>query len=154
PSRDLAHQERGGLSQGAGFGSPGLDHLAYSFPAACSILTRAPFCGEITSAAYLLAAREPPFVRPRKTDRGIVALPDPLTTCSAEDLLARFSRGQTDAFGVLVRRYERELFGYLRRYVGSSDLAEDVFQNTFLQLYSKIDQYEPGRPVRPWLYTI
>ena len=58
------------------------------------------------------------------------------------------------AFGVLVRRYERELYGYLRRYVGDSDLAEDVFQNTFLQLYIKKGQYEIGRPVRPWLYTI
>jgi RNA polymerase sigma-70 factor (ECF subfamily) len=29
-----------------------------------------------------------------------------------------------------------------------------VFQNTFLQLYIKIGQYEAGRPVRPWLYTI
>ena len=35
-----------------------------------------------------------------------------------------------------------------------SDLAEDVFQNTFLQLYVKSNQYEQGRPVRPWLYTI
>src|SRR5207248_1542373 len=31
---------------------------------------------------------------------------------------------------------------------------DDVFQNTFLQLYTKINTYEPGRPVRPWLYTI
>jgi RNA polymerase sigma-70 factor (ECF subfamily) len=54
----------------------------------------------------------------------------------------------------LVRRYERELYGYLRRYLGDSSLAEDVFQNTFLQLYLKSGQYEPGRPVRPWLYTI
>src|SRR5262249_40528405 len=30
----------------------------------------------------------------------------------------------------------------------------DVFQNTFLQLYTKIATYERGRPVRPWLYTI
>ena len=42
----------------------------------------------------------------------------------------------------------------LRRYLGDSDLAEDVFQNTFLQLYMKKNQYEVGRPVRPWLYTI
>src|SRR6516165_4252809 len=68
--------------------------------------------------------------------------------------MARFSRGQTEAFGVLLRRYERELYGYLRRYLGNSDLAEDVFQNTFLQLYIKSDQYEQGRRVRPWLYTI
>jgi RNA polymerase sigma-70 factor, ECF subfamily len=79
---------------------------------------------------------------------------DTLTGCSDEDLLIRFCKGQKEAFGVLVRRYERELFGYLRRYLGDSTLAEDVFQNTFLQLYVKSDQYEPGRPVRPWLYTI
>jgi RNA polymerase sigma-70 factor (ECF subfamily) len=83
-----------------------------------------------------------------------VELPDPLTVCSDEDLLARFRRGQTEAFGVLLRRYERELYGYLRRYLGDSNLADDVFQNTFLQLYTKISQYELGRPVRPWLYTI
>lgn len=81
-------------------------------------------------------------------------LPDPLTACSDEDLLGRFCRGQTEAFGMLLRRYERELFGYLRRYLGDSNLAEDVFQNTFLQLYQKSSQYEAGRPVRPWLYTI
>jgi RNA polymerase sigma-70 factor (ECF subfamily) len=69
-------------------------------------------------------------------------------------LLARFRRGQREAFGVLVGRYERELYGYLRRYLGDANLADDVFQNTFLQLYTKIATYEPGRPVRPWLYTI
>ena len=80
--------------------------------------------------------------------------PDSLTRCSDEDLLIRFCKGQTEAFGVLMRRYQRELFGYLRRYLGDSTLAEDVFQNTFLQVYVKSNQYEPGRPVRPWLYTI
>jgi RNA polymerase sigma-70 factor (ECF subfamily) len=83
-----------------------------------------------------------------------VEIPDILTTYSDEDLMARFCRGQTETFGVLLRRYERELYGYLRRYLGDSDLAEDVFQNTFLQVYIKSGQYEIGRPVRPWLYTI
>lgn len=79
---------------------------------------------------------------------------DPLINCSDEDLLARFQRGQRETFGVLVRRYERELYGYLSRYLGDRTLAEDVFQNTFLQLFTKIGMYEVGRPVRPWLYTI
>ena len=79
---------------------------------------------------------------------------DPLDTCSDEELLTRFQAGRKEAFGVLVRRYERELYGYLRRYLGDGNLAEDVFQNTFLQLYLKSGQYEAGRPVRPWLYTI
>jgi RNA polymerase sigma-70 factor (ECF subfamily) len=87
--------------------------------------------------------------------RETVELPDPLTTCSDEELLTRFCKGQTtEAFGALVRRYERELYGYLRRYLGDAHLADDVFQNTVLQVYLKSGQYEAGRPVRPWLYTI
>ena len=81
-------------------------------------------------------------------------LHDPLSLGSDEELLTRFCKGETEAFGDLVRRYEKELYGYLRRYVGDASLAEDVFQNTFLQVYLKAKQYEPGRPVRPWLYAI
>lgn len=76
------------------------------------------------------------------------------TLCSDEELLALVKNGQRDAFGTLVRRYTGELYGYLRRYLGNADLAEDVFQNTFLQIYLKLDQFENGRPVRPWLYTL
>jgi RNA polymerase sigma-70 factor (ECF subfamily) len=90
----------------------------------------------------------------RIKSRDNVAALDPLNNCSDEDLLARFQKGQTEAFGVLVARYERELYGYLRRYLGDGTLAEDVFQNTFMQLCVKVSQYEPGRPVKPWLYTI
>ena len=77
--------------------------------------------------------------------------PDPLTD---EALLTRLRAGESDLFGELVRRYERELFGYLRRYVGDEELAADVYQNTFVAVFTKLSQYEPGRPVRPWLYTV
>jgi RNA polymerase sigma-70 factor (ECF subfamily) len=73
---------------------------------------------------------------------------------SDEALLTRLRDGERDVFGPLVRRYERELFGYLRRYLGDDDLADDVFQNTFVQVFLKIEQYEPGRAARPWLYAI
>ncbi len=79
---------------------------------------------------------------------------EPLNQWSDEDLLGAFRQGRREAFGALVRRYERELYGYLRRYLGDDHLADDVFQNTFLQVYVKGDQYELGRPVKPWLYTI
>ena len=98
---------------------------------------------------------EPHVAGRRKKNVGHhVEIPEILTTYSDEELLGRFCRGETEAFGILLRRYERELYGYLRRYLGDSELAEDVFQNTFLALYQKSGQYEAGRPVRPWLYTI
>lgn len=103
---------------------------------------------------YGIPRRREPVSLPQRISRQIVSPSPLLTTCSDEELLERYRGGQAEAFGVLVRRYERELFGYLRRYVSDGSLAEDVFQNTFLQLYLKSSQYEPGRPVRPWLYTI
>lgn len=71
-----------------------------------------------------------------------------------ETLLERLRSGCHEMLGPLVRRYERELYGYLQRYLGDSELAADVFQNTFIAVFVKIQQYEPGRAARPWLYAI
>jgi RNA polymerase sigma-70 factor, ECF subfamily len=63
------------------------------------------------------------------------------------------SRNEAD-FEKLVRRYERELFTFLRRFLGDAQQAEDVFQATFLSVHLRIDQFEKGRRFRPWLYAI
>lgn len=78
-----------------------------------------------------------------------------LTRPTDEALLTRYrDQGRTEDFDVLVHRYEHELYRYLARYMGDKSLAEDVFQNTFLQVHLKRGLYEDGRPVRPWLYSI
>ncbi len=78
-----------------------------------------------------------------------------LVPVSDETLLGRYrDSADPDDFNELVRRYERELYRYLARYLGNPALAEDVFQNTFLQVHLKRALYEDGRPVRPWLYSI
>jgi RNA polymerase sigma-70 factor (ECF subfamily) len=74
---------------------------------------------------------------------------------SDEELLLRYrDQGDRRAFDDLVHRYERELFSYLRRYLNDATMAEDTFQQTFLTIHQKCDQYEAGRKFRPWLYTI
>ncbi len=64
------------------------------------------------------------------------------------------ARASHAAFAELVRRYQHELYGYLRRYLGHDDLAEDVFQNTFLAVFTKVRHYQPGRAAKPWLYAV
>jgi RNA polymerase sigma-70 factor, ECF subfamily len=74
---------------------------------------------------------------------------------SDEQLLERYRlHEQRELFAELVRRYQRELYNYLRRFLGDAEMAEDVFQATFLQVHLKREQFESGRKVRPWLYTI
>jgi len=74
---------------------------------------------------------------------------------SDEELMSAYCR-QTDreAFEELVHRYEHELFNYLRRFLGHAEMAEEVFQNTFLQVHLKCNQFQEGRRLRPWLYTV
>ncbi len=79
---------------------------------------------------------------------------EPVPHETDEALLSRFRGGEAEAFGELVRRFQRELYSYLRRYLGNEALAEDVFQSTFLQVYQKAEQFDSGRKVRPWLYAI
>jgi RNA polymerase sigma-70 factor (ECF subfamily) len=78
-----------------------------------------------------------------------------LTQLSDEQLMIRYREdGRAAYFSELVRRYERELYRYLARYLGDPTSAEDVFQNTFLQVHLKRGLFENGRPFRPWLYAI
>jgi RNA polymerase sigma-70 factor, ECF subfamily len=71
-----------------------------------------------------------------------------------ELLLAYRETGDRDQFTELVRRYERELYSYLRRYLGDAEMAEDAFQAAFLQVHLKCEKFEADRAFRPWLYTI
>jgi RNA polymerase sigma-70 factor (ECF subfamily) len=79
----------------------------------------------------------------------------PLVAWTDEKLLLSYQESADEGvFAELVRRYEKELYGYLRHYLGSAEMAEDVFQLTFLQIHLKCEQFEPGKKVRPWLYTV
>lgn len=74
---------------------------------------------------------------------------------SDEDLLAAYRRsGNRALFNQLMSRYQREIYSYLRRYIGSTEMAEDAFQGTFLQVHLKCSQFDSSRRFRPWLYAI
>jgi len=73
---------------------------------------------------------------------------------SDEQLLAAFVEGDATGFAALVGRYARELHPFILRYVRDSALAEDVIQETFLQIHESAMTFDPSRRFRPWLYTI
>jgi RNA polymerase sigma-70 factor (ECF subfamily) len=73
---------------------------------------------------------------------------------SDTDLLERFLGGEGEAFAALVRRYERELYGFLARFTGDPAMADDVFQETFLKVYQSAALFDRSKPLRPWLYTV
>jgi len=78
----------------------------------------------------------------------------PRAEVSDEQLLDQYRRGDKASFGVLVQRYQRELFHFLLRFLGNRASAEDVFQEAFLQVHQSADTFDPQRKFRPWLFTI
>jgi RNA polymerase sigma-70 factor (ECF subfamily) len=71
-----------------------------------------------------------------------------------EQLLEAYRQGDRASFAALVARYQRELFHFLVRFLGDRAAAEDVFQESFLQVHQSADQFDPSRRFRPWLFTI
>jgi RNA polymerase sigma-70 factor (ECF subfamily) len=71
-----------------------------------------------------------------------------------EELIDLCREGHSAAFEVLVRRYEKRLFNYIRRMVSSAADADDLFQDTFLRVYKNLHRFRAGSPFRPWVYRI
>ena len=73
---------------------------------------------------------------------------------SDEQLLADYRAGNQPAFATLIGRYQQELFAFLQRFVSDASTAEDLFQETFVQVHRNAGSFDPERRFRPWLFTI
>jgi RNA polymerase sigma-70 factor (ECF subfamily) len=77
-----------------------------------------------------------------------------LKKLSDGELLTLYIEGEEAAFGEIVNRYKNGLYAFLRMFLNRRELVEDVFQETFLQLFNSKESFDPNRPMRPWLFTI
>jgi len=75
-------------------------------------------------------------------------------TATDEQILADHLNGDPTAFAELVHRYQRELFTFLNRFLGDAASADDVFQETFIQVHQSGDSFDATKRFRPWLFTI
>ncbi len=73
---------------------------------------------------------------------------------SDEKLLADYVGGDEGSFELLVRRHARELYLFAIRFTGNSVAAEDVVQESLLQMHTSAAQFDPKRRLKPWLFTI
>ena len=80
---------------------------------------------------------------------GGAPLADPLA-----EAMAAYQRGEMESFERLWTALSGELRGYLRALSRDAVVADDLLQETFLQLHRVRHTYLPQRPVRPWAYAI
>jgi RNA polymerase sigma-70 factor (ECF subfamily) len=75
---------------------------------------------------------------------------------SADDhqLIAECLRGDTAAFGALVRRYQDRLYNTAYRLVDNAEDAHDVVQEAFLSAYQSLENFKGDAQFFTWLYRI
>ena len=69
-------------------------------------------------------------------------------------LMVAYQAGDLGAFESLYRQLAPRLRGYLSSLTWNPSLAEDLLQETFLQIHRSRRTYLPPRPVRPWAFAI
>lgn len=73
---------------------------------------------------------------------------------SDRDLIVRTRRGELNAYGEMVRRYQSSVFNVCYRLLGNRDDAEDLTQEAFIRAYSKLDTFDEQRSFGPWMRRV
>jgi len=73
---------------------------------------------------------------------------------SDEQLVTLVLKGKTEAFDVLVERYQKQVFALAYRLGGDYDEARDMAQEAFIRIYGELAQYDQQRRFFPWMYRV
>src|SRR6188474_1234778 len=73
---------------------------------------------------------------------------------SDEELVARATAGDQDAFGQLVSRWERPIYALAYRTLRREEEARDVVQDAFLRAYRGLKGFKGEAKFSSWLYRI
>src|SRR4051812_4254392 len=78
-----------------------------------------------------------------------------MSRCLEDDrLIAACRDGKTEAFGVLVHRYQERLYPTVFRLTGCAEDALDVLQEAFLRAYQNLDRFHGESSFYTWIYRI
>jgi RNA polymerase sigma-70 factor (ECF subfamily) len=62
--------------------------------------------------------------------------------------------GDVEAYGELVRRYQRSVFNVCYRIMGERQLAEDQVQDTFMRAHHRLETFKLEKPFGPWIRRV
>lgn len=74
-----------------------------------------------------------------------------LTDCDDDELVERARRGERAAFGELVRRHQRSALRVAAVISGSTEEADDIVQDAFVNVHRGLATYRASGSVRSWM---
>src|SRR3954470_15027342 len=76
------------------------------------------------------------------------------TVTSDEQVVERALTGDAEAFGEIVKRWERRIFALAYGILGREEDARDATQETFINAYRSLKNFRGEAKVSSWLYRI
>ena len=71
-----------------------------------------------------------------------------------EELVRLAKKGQSEAFGTLMTRYQNKIYRLARRMTETDEDAEDVLQEAFIKAYRSLSGFRGRSKFSTWLYRI
>ena len=70
------------------------------------------------------------------------------------ELVRRAQKGDKQAFSLLVKQYESTVYGFAFKVCRNEEKAAETLQDTFVNVYRKLDQFNGKAKFSTWLYQI
>ncbi len=71
-----------------------------------------------------------------------------------EDLIVIIREKDKEMYAEIIRRYQRKLSHYLRKFIRSHDELEDVLQEVFVKTYRNLNSFDTDKKFSSWIYRI
>ena len=76
------------------------------------------------------------------------------TNLTDEEIVRITREEDKELYTHIVRRYEKKLLRYIKRYIKGEDMAEDVLQTVFIKAYENLQSFDIKRNFSSWIYRI
>jgi len=79
----------------------------------------------------------------------------PFTDQNDEQVITEYlSSNKEEAFRVLLNKYTKHIYNFVRQMVPNNNDAEDVTQEVFIKVWKNLKKYKNGQNFKTWLFTI
>lgn len=70
------------------------------------------------------------------------------------DLILLITAKRSELYQEVMARYQKKLYSYIYRLVGSREETEDILQNVFLKVYKNLKKFDCRKKFSSWIYRI
>jgi len=73
---------------------------------------------------------------------------------SDKKIIENYLKGDEKYLEILIQKYLKPIYGFVFKYVGNADEAEDITQAVFIKVWKNIKKYDKNKSFKTWIFSI